>query len=368
MCNEYLRDNLKASNVFCFLPHAQKVGDKDLEDRCWKVIDKKTEEALTSDEFVTVDRSLVESVVKREGLNVKEVVLFKAVDRWIIKEMEKKGIDPGVLIRRGFFIALRVIKRQIIGEEIFHAIRFPLMSATEFTSVAFQSNLLSVQEISDMMQHYNGVLTYLPFNQTPRIRISSCVRFKKFDPPGKRGSWCNLWNCSGTTADRVNFSVNKPIKLHGVQHFGSQGGEYKVTTEVKDATGGSSLVKHTGSYASKKDETDLHSYHGFDVLFDRPVCLVENKEYQLVSLIRGPSSWYGKEGRASVECQGADRETNRPVRITLPFKDQKSADAVRKQLKDLGEKIGTELQPVYSSAKIGDKLKLQEEKPALVNN
>ncbi len=64
----------------------------------------------------------------------------------------------------------------------------------------------------------------------------------------------------------------------------------------------------------------------------------------------------------------ADRETNRPVRITLPFKDQKSADAVRKQLKDLGEKIGTELQPVYSSAKIGDKLKLQEEKPALVNN
>ncbi|XP_078350920.1 uncharacterized protein LOC144635715 [Oculina patagonica] len=64
----------------------------------------------------------------------------------------------------------------------------------------------------------------------------------------------------------------------------------------------------------------------------------------------------------------ADRETNKPVRITLPFKDQKSADAVRKQLKDLGKKIGTELQPVYTSAKIGDKLKLQEEKPALVNN
>ncbi len=56
------------------------------------------------------------------------------------------------------------------------------------------------------------------------------------------------------------------------------------------------------------------------------------------------------------------------MRITIPFKDQKSADAVRKQLKELGKKIGTELQPVYKSAKIGDKLKLQEEKPALVNN
>ena len=68
------------------------------------------------------------------------------------------------------------------------------------------------------------------------------------------------------------------------------------------------------------------------------------------------------------EISEADRETQKPVRITLPFKDQKSADAVRKQLKDLGKKIGTEIQPVYTSAKIGDKLKLQEKNPALVNN
>ena len=61
----------------------------------------------------------------------------------------------------------------------------------------------------------------------------------------------------------------------------------------------------------------------------------------------------------------ADAETRRTVRIALPFKDQKSADAVRKQLKDLSKKIETELQPVYTSPKIGDKLKLQEEKLAL---
>ena len=37
-CTEYLRDNLNASNVFFILPHAQKFENKDLEDRCWKVI------------------------------------------------------------------------------------------------------------------------------------------------------------------------------------------------------------------------------------------------------------------------------------------------------------------------------------------
>ena len=90
-CTAYLRDNLKATNVLCILPHAQKFEDKDLEYRCWEVIEKQTEEALTSDEFVTVERSVVESIVKRERLNVTEVELFKAVDRWAAKESERQG-------------------------------------------------------------------------------------------------------------------------------------------------------------------------------------------------------------------------------------------------------------------------------------
>ena len=36
---------------------------------------------MGSDTFVTVERSLVESVVKGESLNVTEVELFKAGDR-----------------------------------------------------------------------------------------------------------------------------------------------------------------------------------------------------------------------------------------------------------------------------------------------
>ena len=59
-CTAYLGDNLKASNVFCILLHAQKFEDKDLENRCWEMIEKQTEEAVTSDEFVTVERSVAQ--------------------------------------------------------------------------------------------------------------------------------------------------------------------------------------------------------------------------------------------------------------------------------------------------------------------
>ena len=51
------------------------------------MVEEQTEEALASDDFVVAERSLVESVAKREKLNVKEVELFKAVDRWAKKKI-----------------------------------------------------------------------------------------------------------------------------------------------------------------------------------------------------------------------------------------------------------------------------------------
>ena len=67
-CAKVLRKNLHASYVFAILPHVQKFEDKDFEDLRWKVIEMHTEEVVTSDDFVVAERSLVESVVKREGL------------------------------------------------------------------------------------------------------------------------------------------------------------------------------------------------------------------------------------------------------------------------------------------------------------
>jgi len=285
-CAEYLRRNLKASNVFCILPQAQKFEDKDLEGRCWKVIEEQTEEALKSGEFVTVERSLVETVVEREVLNVKEVELFKAVDRWAREESERQGITPD-----------GESKRRIIGEEIVKDIRFPLMSQQEFASVVIDSDILTLKEVGNLVKHYSGVLkSSLRFVEAPRKDCSTvhrCQRFRSFHCCWGYGTF--LDNC-------INFSVNKPIMLHGVQHFGSEGGNYTVSTEVKDITNGSSLVKQSGSYASEKDKT--WPYYGFSVLFDRPVCLLQNKEYGIVSLIKGPKSWYGVEGQTSVGSEG----------------------------------------------------------------
>ena len=60
--------------------------------------------------------------------------------------------------------------------------------------------------------------------------------------------------------------------------------------------------------------------------------------------------------------------TDKIVCINIPFKDQKSASAVRKQLKELNHNINNvTIQPIFTSRKLEQDLKPKEKKPDLVN-
>ena len=55
------------------------------------------------------------------------------------------------------------------------------------------------------------------------------------------------------------------------------------------------------------------------------------------------------------------------VRVAIPFKDQESANYVKKELKNLSRKVQTTVQPVFVSRKIDQDLKVRETKPQIVN-
>ena len=56
------------------------------------MIDKQTDDAVKSEAFATIERSLLESVVVKDTLTIEEIELFKAVDLWATKESERKGL------------------------------------------------------------------------------------------------------------------------------------------------------------------------------------------------------------------------------------------------------------------------------------
>ena len=287
-CTEYLRHNLTAANVFSILPYAQKFQDENLEERCWEVIEIFTGKAVTSDDFVTAERSVVESLVKREVLCVTEVELFKAVDRWATEEGERQGLTLD-----------GETKRRLLGEEIVKGIRFPLMSLAEFATVVCDTAILSRKETEDMIKYYGNVLkTPLPFLQGARKELPVFVvnRFNYYCRP------TGAWSYVGFLPDRVLFSVNKPIKLLGIQHFGSDGGEHTVSIEVKDTATNLTVVKRSGTFTSKMETNN--NYYGFFVSFGNLVSLNANKQYTLESFIKGPNSWYGEKGEIFVKAGG----------------------------------------------------------------
>ena len=59
--------------------------------------------------------------------------------------------------------------------------------------------------------------------------------------------------------------------------------------------------------------------------------------------------------------------TTHPIRVIIPFKDQVSANVVKKRLTDLCPKFKTTIQPVFIRRNINEDLKVREVKPVIVN-
>ena len=286
-CSDYLKENLDASNVFQVLPAAQKYEEKDLLNHCWEVIEKETDEAVKSDGFVTIERSVLEELIENDALNIKEVELFKALDCWAGNECEKQGLVPG-----------GSVKRRILGERIVKGIRFPVMEQKEFVHVVLDSDILTKSETYGLMKYFNSVLnTPLGFSETKRTgQLKMISRFRKL-----KYGW-NYQSFGGLNV--IGLTVNRNIKLHAVRIFGSDNGEYSVTLTVKDDNG---IVVSTvsGNFLSRQMQSELGYYPGFDIVFEPPIAFIANTAFRRIEArITGPMSWYGQSGLSRVEHSG----------------------------------------------------------------
>ena len=287
-CTEYLQNNLDPSNVFSILPSAEKYQEKTLVDQCWKLIDKQTEEVVKSDEFATIERSLLEAVVVRDSLTIEEIELFKAVDLWATKQCEKQGLA-----------ADGATKRRILGEDVFKAIRFPTMKQEDFATVVLDSEILRKKEIVCLVKCLNSA-SRIPVGFPETKRSGFVADFQRCCRFGSLSS--NISRYNSNRWDGICFSVDKDIELRGVCLFGSENNTYRVDLTIHNTMNHTRLVFKTGQFISKLLRCDKYSYRGFEMLFDEKVYLKKNTRYSLFAEISGPDSLCGKDGVSSVKC------------------------------------------------------------------
>ena len=129
------------------------------------MVETQTLEAVKSEGFVTVERTVLEELVEKNSLNIKEVELFKAVDCWAEKECEMQG-----LVCQGF------LKRKALGERIVKGIRFPAMTEREFVDIVLDSEILTSSETNHMIKYYNSVLDNpVGFHVAKRTRRTNVI-------------------------------------------------------------------------------------------------------------------------------------------------------------------------------------------------
>ena len=202
------------------------------------MVDKQTDEAVKSDGFATLNRSLLEAVVARDTLTIEEIELFKAVDLWATKECERQGLA-----------ADGAIKRSILREEVIKRIRFPTMKQEDFCCVVLDSDILAKGEIVSIIKHLNSVASSpVGFPKTKRsgsdLDIKRLCRFNSLS-----GSGCKYSASRGK--DIISFFVDQDTVLLEVRLFGSEDNIYLVELKVKDVISNTILASKTGQFFSE---------------------------------------------------------------------------------------------------------------------
>lgn len=228
-------------------------------------------------------------------MTIKEIELFKAVDLWASKECERRGLATD-----------GNVKRKILGEKIFQEIRFPIMDEKEFASVVLGCQILTSEELINIMKCFNSVVSSpVCFSEKPRTgTILLCHRFLSMDEYCQgEGGWD--YHDNSDNKECIDFQVDKEIKLYGIRMFGRENKDYVVILKIRDTRFRDKKIAHkSGTFSSVGVQFQSAYQYGFDVLFDCPVFLNRNVKYCVEAIIDGPESGSGNDGTREVQCHG----------------------------------------------------------------
>ena len=278
-CVDFLDGAMQPLNAFDMTLHAWKLNHKRLEKICWEVIDYNMKEIFDDDSFSELSHELLLEVVKRSSLRIDELSLFKAVDRWATKRCvdETKAVNGAN-------------KRSVLGEDLLDNLRFPVMSSQEFADVVIPSDILSKDEIIDVLKKFSSVFVLGGF------KFSSCPRVKRDvanDSCVLGTEYCSFWKCPSVPypirgsikSEVLTFTVRRRIWLYGVSMittfllpFAKRKPEVCLAG-VSVAHRGKIL--RTAKNHKFSEKRWLRDRAKIDVFFNRPVVLSEDTCYTI---------------------------------------------------------------------------------------
>ena len=310
---QLVRD-MKPANVLDILEQAIHFEEKDLEAKCWQVIEWRASEVANSANFINIKQATLASLLKRNNLTIPEVKLFQAVLQWIDHQCSQKNLQ--LTTENG---------RSVIGEAVYD-LRFIAMKQEEFAKHVSKSGLLTTDELVPIYEKFNKVESPLlkwklgkrekPFKATNKnIRIS---RFSAFSENETTTSWQyhgssdEYGSPSNKQNDRdyLSFSVDQHALFLGVRLFAASQVDYEhrgSTYKVNLTVNGVSANPPTNTwekFTTYKSDTKEQNIPGFDVMLKSPILVREKEVVRMDAGIYGPRSHFGWRGKTTVKVRG----------------------------------------------------------------
>ncbi|TNM85649.1 hypothetical protein fugu_007920 [Takifugu bimaculatus] len=280
-CVNFLETSLSAKNACVLLSQSSLFEEPDLTQRCWEVIDAQAELALGSEGFCDIDVQTLESILQRETLNAKEMVVFEAALNWAEAECQRQDLTPTI-----------ENKRLVLGKAIY-LIRIPTMALEDFANGAAQSGMLTLNETNDIFLWYTAANKPDPlFCSKPRKGLAP-QRCHRFQSCAYRS---NQWRYRGR-CDSIQFAVDRRVFIAGFSLYGSSCGSAEYSARIELKRQGMAMAHRIIKYFSDGSSST------FPVWFDYPVQIEPDTFYTASVVLDGNElSYFGQEGMTEVQC------------------------------------------------------------------
>ncbi|XP_055357178.1 BTB/POZ domain-containing protein 2-like [Paramacrobiotus metropolitanus] len=199
-CEQYLRHNVAVDNCLAWFIQARVYDETSLENFCLEKIDLWAASVLQSADFLETDLEVLQIVLRRDTLKVKEVDVCNAVMKWAKHRCEQNKLDP-----------TGANQRSVLGDALF-LIRFPVMTPEDVASGPVKSGLLLDKESSQLFQYWFAKAPLSPQFRSS-LRVGSHTEVSRFGSTTSNSA-AQSWEYRAGYPDVIKFSVTSTPKSH----------------------------------------------------------------------------------------------------------------------------------------------------------
>ncbi|XP_055335739.1 BTB/POZ domain-containing protein 2-like [Paramacrobiotus metropolitanus] len=129
LCEQNAMSLCRANNVLTILNKAVQYGEDNIVEWCFPIIDQHFPVLTADADWLQISLDTLRRILSSDGLQVKELNVYNAMERWACHACERNGITASV-----------ANKREML-QTVFFLIRFPLMTTEELISCSAKTKV-----------------------------------------------------------------------------------------------------------------------------------------------------------------------------------------------------------------------------------